>query len=145
MAVVDIAGDALLVDQDLGGHAAELEEVDLLAVELEDACLRVGQADKGQRLLLEVSGEGFGVFGADHDDFDIAGKELRVVLAQLRHVRAAEGSTKGAVEDQEDVLAAAEVLQADRIAVVVGQAEVGGCLVKGYTCQIAAPAMAVRW
>jgi hypothetical protein len=51
-------------------------------------------------------------------------------LAQLRHVRTAERSGKGAIEDQQDVLLAAEIGQTDRPAMIVGQAEVGSDLMK---------------
>jgi hypothetical protein len=58
-------------------------------------------------------------------------------------MRAAERSGKGAVEDQQDVLLTAKIRQADQIAAVVGQAEVGSDLVESYTCHFASPAMIV--
>lgn len=58
MPVVDVARDAGPVDDDLRRHARrhapQLEQVDLLAIELEDGVLRIGQADEGQVVRLEV-------------------------------------------------------------------------------------------
>jgi hypothetical protein len=64
-------------------------------------------------------------------------------LAQLRHMRAAERSGKGPVEDEQDVLHPAEVGQTDDLALIVGQAEVGCALVEGYTWHCDAPALKI--
>jgi hypothetical protein len=58
-------------------------------------------------------------------------------------MRLAERSLKGAVEDQQDVFVAAKIRQANLVAVIVGQAKVGGDLVERDTRQFASPTMIV--
>ena len=53
--VVHKACDAFLVDQHLGGHAPQFEEVHLLPIELQYAGFRVWKPDEGQVFFLEVS------------------------------------------------------------------------------------------
>ena len=133
VAVVNVARHTGLVNQHLGRHPAQLEQVHFLPVKLQHTRIRVGQADERQRMFGEVGRKRPGVFGANHDDFDVARDKLAVILAQLRHVRAAERSSEGANEDQQDVLVTAEIGQTDGVAAIVGQAEVGRDLVEGDT------------
>jgi hypothetical protein len=98
IAVVHEAHDALLVNESLGGHTAEFEDLDLLAVALEHDVLGVGQAGEWQVVLGEIIGELLGVIRADDEDGRVAFAKLLIVLAQLRHVRAAEWSLEAAVE-----------------------------------------------
>ena len=105
VAVVDVAQSAGFVDEHLGWHTAELEQVDLLAIQLEHCYASgSGKPTKGISFSTQYFSEGFCFFGADGDDFGIFRGELVIVLAQLRHVRLAEWSQEGAVEDQNDVL-----------------------------------------
>ena len=133
MTVVDEAGRASLVDEHLRWHAAQLEEVHFLAVALQHRVRRIGQADEGQRVVLPVARECAGVLGAYHDDLDIALHELRVGIAQLRHVPSAERSNEGAVEDQEHVLAVSEVRETHRVAGEVGECEIRSDGIQGYS------------
>lgn len=106
MPVVDKTRHSSLVNQHLGGHAAQLEQVDFLSVELEHAGFGVGQANKGQGFFLSVGCKTLGIFGSDHYDGNIAGYKLVIVLAQLRHLFLAEWSDKGAIENQQHIFLA---------------------------------------
>jgi len=54
MAIVDIADLPLPVNDDLGRHASQFEQVDFLAVKLQHARLRVGQAGERQIVLIPI-------------------------------------------------------------------------------------------
>jgi hypothetical protein len=54
-------------------------------------------------VLLPIGRKGFGIFRANHDHLCLPFDEFWVVLAQLRHMRLAEASDKGAVENQQHV------------------------------------------
>jgi hypothetical protein len=54
-----------------------------------------------------------GIFRANDNDFHIAGNKLLIILAQLRHVRAAERSGKGSIENQQHILPPVKIRQAD--------------------------------
>jgi hypothetical protein len=56
-------------------------------------------------------------------------------------MRSAERSGKGPVEDEQDILLAPEIGQADPATSIVGQAEVGGNLVKGYAWHFHSPSI----
>ena len=114
--VMDKARHACFIDQDLSGHPSQFKKVDLLPVEFEHAGCWVRQAGKGQGFLLPVGGKGFGIFRPDDHNFDVAGNKLGMVLAQLRHVRTAEWSGKGAVEDQQHILLSVKICQANGFA-----------------------------
>ena len=123
---MDETHDAFFVDKGLGGHSAEFEDLDFLAVLFEHAVLGVGQAGEGEFVDLEIGGELCGVFGADDENGRVALTKFIIVLAQLRHVRAAEGSLEAAVKDEEDVLFLFEVGEGGGVPVKIFQCEVGG-------------------
>jgi len=106
MPIMDIPDQAFFVNDHLGWHASQLEQVDLLAVTPENSGLRVGQSDKWQRIFLPVFAEGCLVFRPDDDHYGLAGGKFLIILAQLRHVPAAEWSHKAAVENQQDIFPA---------------------------------------
>jgi len=130
--IVDKAGDPSLINEYLGRHAPQLKEVDLLPVQFQHAVFGIGQTDEGQRLLMPIVSKRAGIFGTDHNHFDVAGHKFGIVLAQLRHVRAAERSGEAAVKDQKDILPTPEIGQADYAAREIGQAKLGSNLVQGY-------------
>jgi len=103
MPIMDMPDQAFFVNDHLGWHASQLEQVDLLPVTPENSGLRVGQSDKWQRIFLPILGEGCLVLRSDDDHFGLAGAKFMIVLAQLRHVPAAEWSHKAAVEDQQEI------------------------------------------
>ncbi len=100
VAVMNETRHAGFVDQYLGGHAAQFEQVDFLSVEFQDAGFWVGQADEGQGFFFEIGSKGFGIFRANHDNFYITGNEFLIILTQLRHMLLAKWSGKSAVENQ---------------------------------------------
>jgi len=104
-----VAGDTCFVDDDLGGHAAEFEKIDLLAEAFQDGMAGVWQADEGQVVGFPVFSEGGGVIRANDDHTRAEGEKVMIILAQLRHVPAAEGSLQAAVEDQDDVFLFSEI------------------------------------
>jgi len=122
---MDEAHDALLVDQSLGGHTAEFEDLDLLAVALEHDVFGIGQAGEGQVVLAEIIGELLGVFRTDDENGRVAFAKLFINLAQLRHVRAAERSLETTVENQQNVLLTLVVGERNRMTLVILQHEIG--------------------
>ena len=103
MAVVNEANPAGFVNDDLSGKTTELEEFDLLAVKFQNPVFGIGQTDELQIFLFPVFLECFGVFRTGHENFRIQFCEFFIIPAQLRHVRAAEGSNKAAVENEHNV------------------------------------------
>jgi len=101
--IVDISGNSVLVHQDLGRHAPQFEQINFLSVTFQDGMFRVGDADEGEGMLFEVIDERGSLFWTDDQDRGLALLKFHKVLAQLRHVRAAEGSLETAVEDQQDI------------------------------------------
>ena len=124
---MNIAGDALLVDQHLGRHTAELEQLYFLPVFFENAGLGVGQTAEGQAFLCEVVRERLGVFAPENENGRVPFHKLIVVPAQLRHVRAAVWSGEAAVEDEQDVLFFFVIRKADRAALIILQRKVRRC------------------
>jgi hypothetical protein len=96
--VVYKAGYTGLINEHLRRHPSELEQLDFLSVQLEHAVFGIGQANERQRFLLPVLGECSGIFGTNNKHFDVTGDKLGILLAQLRHVRAAERSHEAAIE-----------------------------------------------
>jgi hypothetical protein len=119
MPVMHKARDALPVDHHLGRHASQLKQIDFLAVTLEHAGGGVRQADEGQCVLFPIRLELSRAFRSDDHDLRVAGYELIIVLAQLRHMRTAEWSHKATIENKQYVLTAAEISQAYRVAVEI--------------------------
>ena len=71
--------------------------------------LGVGQTNKWQSVLGKVGCKLLGVFWPDNQDSHISFGILFMVLAQLRHVRAAEGSGKAPIKNQKNMLFPTEV------------------------------------
>jgi hypothetical protein len=115
MAEMDVPS---LVDDQDGGHAAELEQAHLLFVQIGHGVLGVGQADKGYVLFGPIALESPRTVGADDQDLGLALYEMRIVCAQLRQMPAAEGSSKATGKDQHQM----------RTSMIVGEAHraVGG-------------------
>jgi len=105
----NVAGIVSIVDEthrsgfvygDLGRLSTELEQADFLPVPFEDGVTGVGQTDEGQVVLFPIHGKRIRILGSDHNHFGILSDKFVIVLAQLRHVPAAEWSEKTTVEDQ---------------------------------------------
>jgi hypothetical protein len=101
---VYVAGNALPFRQNLGGHTPQPEELDLLTVHPQDLMFRIRKTDEGQTLALPVVSEGIRTVWSDDNNLSTALGEQQVVLAQLRHMPAAERSLESAIEDKRNVL-----------------------------------------
>ena len=103
MLVTDLA---LLVDQQQGWHAPELEKVPLLAVEIGHLVAGIGQPEVVDVFAFPVPQEGLGPVRANCDDDRVTRGEGRQIVAQAREMGAAVGSHEPAQEDQHDVFPA---------------------------------------
>jgi hypothetical protein len=130
MPIADEAGHTFLIQQYLGRQAPEFEQVDLLTIQFQDSVLRVRQASEGQVIFPEVPGESRGILWTDHKDVSRSPFKLGKVLAQLRHMRAAERSDKTAVENQQDE-PATEVRKVDGFPADICQFKIGRGAVDG--------------
>ena len=95
---------ALLVDDKHGRHAPEFKEGDFLVIGIGDFRADVRAAGEGDIILLPVPPERIGAVWAESDNFHSAGNKLVMVLAQLRQMCAAVGSSKPAQQDQDNFL-----------------------------------------
>jgi len=124
------ARHANFVYDHLSRHPPQLEQVDFLSVQLEHAGFWVGQANKGQVMLLPIGLKGFGIFWPDHNYLRLPFDEFWVILAQLRHMPLAEWSDKGAVENQQHVRFTMKIGQANGFTLEILQGKIGGGGVK---------------
>jgi hypothetical protein len=104
--IVDEAHNALFVDDQLGRHAAEFEDLDLLTEQFKNCVAGVGQTNEVKIFFLPILLKCRSIFGTHHHDQGISRFEGLRRLTQLRHVLAAKGSSKAAIEDQQQVIAA---------------------------------------
>ena len=112
-AIMAMADNSVLVDKNLGRQASQLEQPDLLAIKISEAMPGIGDADEGETFLRPVFFKHIRTFRPDRHDFRIELAEPLIILAQLRHVPAAEGSDEAPVEDQQQILLAGIVAQGD--------------------------------
>ncbi len=136
MAIMDKACHAIAVDDHLGGHAPQAEEIDLLTIELEHLVVRIGQTNKRHRVFTPEALELLLIFWSNDDHNCIAVDKLLIVLAQLRHMLSAEWSLEAPVEDQDYGFTRPEVTQVDRLAVHVGKFEIWCDLVQFYSAHL---------
>lgn len=132
MPVMDKTSDAGFIDDHLGRHAPELEEIDFLPVQLEHAGFWIGQTNKRQVVLAPVGGEGQSIFRPNHDDLSLATLKFLVVMAQLHHMLLAERSEKAPVENEQHIRLPAKIGQADQLIPEVLQGKIGCRGVNGY-------------
>ena len=126
VAIVHIAYPAVSINDHLGRHSAILEYVHLLAIEFEHTVPGIGQAGEREVICLPVVLEGLRIVWA-HDQYLCAALyEERIVLAQLRHVPAAERSGKASVEHQHNRFDSSVVRESHHVAPEVTQAKVRG-------------------
>ncbi len=123
---MDKAGNPSAINDHLRRHAAQLEQVDFLTVQLENAGGGIWQANKRQFMLLPIFTEGSGVFRSNHDDLSVPAGKFFKVTAQLRHMPLAEWSGKAAVENQQNIVFAEEVGEGDRFPAKVGKRKIRG-------------------
>ena len=96
--------------------------LDLLPVGFQHPLSGVRQASEGQGILTKITGKCPRIFRTNDKDYCISFFKLCEVLAQLRHVRAAERSHKTTIKDQQDILAA-EIGKSNWFASVVSKAK----------------------
>ena len=124
MTIVDEARHTGFIDDYLSRHPSQLEEVDFLPVQLENAGFGIRQADEGQIMLPPVSRKGSGIFGTQHNHLSLAFNKFLVILTQLRHMLLAKWSSETAVEYQQHMHAAAKIGQVNQLTLEIGQAEI---------------------
>jgi len=108
VSIVNPAHEAFPVDDRLSRHAPEFEELDLLSVRLQHLMLWVSNSDKGQFVIAEVVFKRLWAVRSYDNDLGVVIDEGLVILAQLRHMPAAEGSLETAVKHQQDLFASLE-------------------------------------
>jgi len=97
MPVMDIAQDALLVDNHLSGLPAHSKEIDLLAIKLQYLMTFIRNTDKRQAVFLPVFLKAFSIFRSYRNDNRIPFSILLVFPTQPRQVPSAKRSDKTTV------------------------------------------------
>ncbi len=111
-----VANDTGVVDDEERGHAAKLEQVDLLFVARGNARAQVGQAGEGDIVFGPVALECVRAIRAQGQDGSPQRGEFCMALAQLRQMRAAVGSDKPAQQDQHNQMSRIDFRKADQVA-----------------------------
>jgi len=101
---MDITDDALFVDDHLGRHPAEFQEVYLLAVQICNPMFWIWDPGERHVVFFPVFCETIFVFRTNGYNYSVFFFKQGIVLAQLRHMRSAVGSEEAPVEDEEKVL-----------------------------------------
>jgi len=119
--------DALLVDDvgHAGGDAEKAPQAGKDAVALADGARDVGKEQVRNAVLFGELGVAVFVVGGDAEDFGIEAGELRMRVAEGADLTRADGGEVARVEEEDDVLATAEVGEANAAAVVARGLEVG--------------------
>ena len=141
--VIGIAGHAVFVDDNLGWHASQLEEFDLLPVAFQYRVFRVWQPDKRKIIFREILGAGYFVLRAYHDDFGVQPGEIFGILAQLRHMRTAERSGKTTIKNQHYIFLAAKIGKFHNLSPVIDQFKFGGKFTQSHFTHQKSPILIV--
>ena len=80
------------IDNAIQGHPSQLEQVDFLSIQAGNGVVGIGQADKGDLLILPIELKHRGRIGSDGQDFCAAAGEFFIAIAQARQLRATIGS-----------------------------------------------------
>ncbi len=124
MTIVNETRDPIFIDDHLGRHAAQFEQVYFLPIQLEHAGIGVGQAGKRQIIRLPESFECFRIFRAHHYHPGLPFYKLLMIKTQLRHMLLAKRSYKSAVENQQDIRYTPEIRQFNDLSFIIFQGEV---------------------
>jgi len=117
------------VDDEQGRQPPQFEQLYLLAVPVRYLVVGVWQAHKRQRFFGPVLLKGVHVVWANDDNFGFTRYKFLIVLAQLRHVPAAEGSHQPPVEDQHNMPVALVIREAHGLSGQIDQGKIrSGCL-----------------
>ena len=122
-----IASETGFVHNHLGGHAAQLEQVEFLSKLSQNVLLWIRQTDEGQVFFLPESGKGFRIFRPNDEYDSVPFNELVMILTQLRQMPAAERSKETPVEHHDNMLLPLEVRKADRIALPIIERKIKHC------------------
>ncbi len=131
MSIVDQPEHAAAVDEHLGRHSSQFEYTDLLPVEIKDSMVGIGQADERQFFPGPIFLKCGRIFRTNDHNHAVVPNKIRVILAQLRQVPAAEGSEKAAIEDEQDIVSTNKIGQSHHGAVEIGKGEERGRGVTG--------------
>lgn len=123
---MDEAGNAILINNYLGWHAAKFEQVDFLTVKSEHAGLWIRQANKGQIVFTPIGLKCLRIFWSDHQNLSLPVYEILKVMTQLRHMPLAKWSDEAAVEYQQDIRLSFETGQLDCFSLEIRQSEIRG-------------------
>ena len=107
------------LNQHLRRHTAKLEEIHFLAIEFEDACTWIWQANEWHSMLFPIISKGGGMFRANDQHFNSASSKFVYILAQLRHMRMAKWSTKAAIKDEQHMFVVAKIGETDHSAIKI--------------------------
>ena len=124
MAIMYKPNLAGFINQHLRGHSSQFEYLDLLTIQFQNQMFGIRQTDKRQIFFCPVIPESFDFFRPGNDDFRIQIYKFLIILAQLRHVRAAEGSEKSAVENHHHIFFVFIVGKRDALAVEIIQRKI---------------------
>ena len=97
------------IGDDLCRKSAEFEKIHFLAVKFEDFVVGIWYADKWQRFFGPISLESSRVFRPCNDDFGFSFDKFGIILAQPRHVPAAERSDEPSIKYQHYIFSAFEI------------------------------------
>lgn len=119
MPIVNPAHNACLIDDRLGWHAPEFKDLDLLPIGFQHLMLGVSNPDEGQLVFAEVVFKSVLVVRSNDNHLGAAIDKYLVVLAQLRHMPAAEGSLEAAVEYEQYSFCTLERRELESISLVI--------------------------
>jgi len=102
-------------------HAAQLQEIHLLAISLRDNVSGIRQPNKGDVFMGPVPSEGIHIIGSDRKDLRAATGKFRVAHAQARQLRAAVRSQESAQECQHNGFVPAKTRETNMITTHVVQ------------------------
>jgi len=122
MYISDAAYD---IDDAIQRQTSELEKIHLLAIFLRDNVIKVGQADKWDVFFFPIFLERVHVIRADSQYLRAACREIFILIAHARQLRAAMRSHESAQERKQDGFASAKTCQAHTIAIGIFKLEIG--------------------
>ncbi len=108
-----VAYNALFVDDQLGRHAAEFDDVYFLSIFSQNSKGWIGEACKWQIIFLPIVKKCLCVITPDHDDLSFMLYKFFMILTQLRHMPLAKVSKQPTIENQEDILLSLKICKAD--------------------------------
>lgn len=121
---MNVADHAIHVDHAVHGHAAKLEQIDLLPVHFCDRVFRVGQTDKGDVLTLPIMLERLKRIGPHCKKLHAARLKPGIGIAKTRQLRAAVRSDEASQKGKQNGFVPAIVGKAHRVSVNIVQQKI---------------------